>query len=97
MLTYTAADTVMLINLRFAFSKLSGFHRTLLFAQTTAYALVFVYTHAQYKRQLAAQGMHQSLRRTYRAQKIAEAATTFCEDAKDKHPHNSSQQQTGCQ
>ena len=45
--------------------------------------MVFVYTHAQYKRQLAAYGMHQSLRSTYRAQKIAEAATTFCEDTKD--------------
>ena len=85
MLTYAAADTVMPVNLRFAFSKLSGFHRTLLFAQTTAYALAFINTHAQYKRQPAAYGMHQSLRRPYRAQKITEATSAFSKDAKDKH------------
>ena len=92
MLTNTTADTIMLVNLRFAFSKLSGFHRALLFAQTTAYALAFVYTHAQYKRQPTAYGMHQSLRRTYRAQKVAEAASAFSKDSKDKHPHNYCQQ-----
>ena len=97
MRTHAADNAIMPAQLRLLLLHRRRLHRAGLGTLAAADALLLIHLHLPGKPQSAAKRIHQALRRADRTEKIAEAATALCEQAKNNEPQKGGKNQAGRQ